>query len=419
VPEKTKKDARSSMIHLSASQIIDLIVERHLAQMGWNPKTKAFDREPIICRPIVMVGPAGIGKSEVPAQAAKKIAEIIEASVATRDCNLQFLEAPDLAGLGENVTVDGERVTVHGRPGLLPTTGRGIWFLDEPNRVNRDIRSAMLTLIQARRVNDYQVGKDWMIVMAMNPSEYAGVSYEVSEWDRALRDRVTFVWFDPSIKELMDYLREKYGNHIVLRWVESAGLNSATNHLLAFHGEEDRITPRGLEFLIRAINAAGGISSPNWFRAAVAEVGKDLAALLSAFVSTIKSVTAEEILDSWNEEVSQKLKDLEADGRFDALSTVAKSVSSLLYTRYDEGLALDAPESKKMIANVRAFMEQSPADLINTFFLNAGERLQTLPNKILFPTFVKELMRDSNFLQRHFATLKEVHKAAEKLARGE
>ena len=418
--EKTKAtDASSQMIRLSANQIIDLIVERHLAQMGWNPETKAFDRKGIICRPLVLVGPAGIGKSELPAQAAKRLSEIVGDEIRTRDCNLQYLESPDLAGLAENLNVEGERVTVHGRPGLLPKNGRGIWFLDEPNRVNRDIRSAMLTLIQARRVNDYQLGKDWMIVMAMNPAEHAGVTYEVGEWDRALRDRVTFIWFEPSVEELLAYLRGIYGDHLVIRWIESAGLNAATNHLLAFKGEEGRITPRALEFLIRAIEAAGGFGTENWFRAAKAEVGKDLAVLLSTFVQAVRTVTAEEVVDSFEKPTIEKLAALESEGRHDVLSNLNSSIAALLHKRFGEdAMPIDSKEAQAMIGRIARYLEVIPADAKNSFFIVTGEKLQTLPNKALYPAFVAVIMKGSPALQRHFKIVKDAQRAAEKSARG-
>lgn len=386
------KPQQTKLVELPASQIIDAIVKRYLAYIGWDG-VKVDGKKRLINRPLVLQGPKGVGKSELPAQAAKKIQEILGGAaskplagqkVMTRSCNLQFLECPDLAGLPYvEKDADGVTITRHGRPDLLPRDGFGLWFLDEPNRAGRDIRSALLTLIQDRRVNDYPIGPNWMIVMAMNPPEAHGVSYEVGEWDAALQDRISPINFQGSVRELTTHLRSIYGDHPVIRWIESSGFDAETNKVVDFKGH-GRCSPRGLEFMIRAIETEGGVDSPSWFQAASIEVGTENATVFSTYLRSIRTITGAEVVDGYNSEVEKKIQEFEADGRTDALVTLNGDIATLMVKRFEDGMKVGSPEFVKMMKNVCAYLEAAPAEARTAWFLTGGDRFNVLTDKTVF-----------------------------------
>ena len=313
-------------------------------------KTQWLNRT-IKTRFLCLVGHKGVGKSEIVEQCAAEL------GIECRIVNLQFCEAPDFLGLPY---IDKDGITRHARPSLLPDSGKGLLFLDEVNRCNRDIRQALISLLQARQVNDFKLGKDWTVVMAMNPVEADGISYEVQEFDAALEDRITKIEFKGDVVEFTDYMIKKYTDmHPVVRWI----LSQPT--IVDFKGKT-RTVPRGLEYLIARIGVDNnGIASNNKinFNSVAMEVGEQAAVVFQKFLSSEETIRPDDIIDNWNDDLAKKLKVLESQSRTDIITDILYGVCNIV-SRLEK-----ADVTPKKLENLMKFAEASSADVKITFFL--------------------------------------------------
>ncbi|MEI8108915.1 MAG: MoxR family ATPase [Verrucomicrobiota bacterium] len=112
-------------------------------------------------RSLMIWGPPGVGKSSIVEQVAQSAhLEII-------DLRLSQLAPTDLRGLP---IADG-KISRWLPPEFLPTTGRGILFLDELNMAPPAVQGIAQQLILNRQVGSYKVPEDWFVWAAGNRKE--------------------------------------------------------------------------------------------------------------------------------------------------------------------------------------------------------------------------------------------------------
>ncbi len=263
---------------LTIKTISNLLVIRFLQQM--NDVTTQL-------RPLYIEGHAGIGKSQMMKDICLILSSKTGQEVNLQTLNLQFCERPDFMGLPY---IDEMKTTKFARPNFLPLEGYGILFLDEANRVDTDIQSGMLTLLEDRNINGHKLGKNWMIVLAGNPSGVEnGVHYNVNSFDRALSDRVAKVPATGSLDDFKEYLHLKYPNHILLQVLDYIP------DIISFNGEE--CSPRAFEYAIKATKSCLGVEDPYFKQALNIELGDHTASqicavLQSGYIPTLRAVLA-------------------------------------------------------------------------------------------------------------------------------
>lgn len=241
--------------------------------------------------PLMIWGEAGVGKSQTVARVAKDL------GIGFKDLRLGLFEAPDLVGVfrqqevfpcfldfeegrpnaekgrlytryalfahlwnrhrnelpeeGPDQIVDwaiaGARErglghlfgirTVNSPPSWLPQPGtRGILFLDELNRANREVRQATFQIVLDRIVGQIPLPSGWILVSANNPPdvEGKGMGYRVNETqDRAFLSRWCHVGVEPKVGEW-------------LSWARRSGVNPAIRAFISEHGSEYLGSSRGV-----------------------------------------------------------------------------------------------------------------------------------------------------------------------------
>ncbi len=263
-------------IELALPALKDILVERYLFELK-NPENRL--------RSIYLEGHAGIGKSQLVRQVAEAVSQAIKEPVQCQVLNLQFCERPDFMGLPR---IDENGNTVYARPSFLPKEGLGILFLDEANRVDPDIQSGMLTLLEDRCVNGHEIGKSWMIILAGNPESAGdGSRYKVNEFDLALQDRIATVKVTGNVPDLIKFLEKKYSNHILLKFLDYFP------DFISFDGQG--CSPRSFEYAMRSTIGINDIKNPIFYRNISIELGSHSAThiigvLESGFIPTIKNV---------------------------------------------------------------------------------------------------------------------------------
>lgn len=131
-------------------------------------------------RPVFLWGPPGIGKSNIVAQIAGEL------EIECRDVRMVLLDPVDLRGLPS--VRDG--ITSWNTPDFLPTSGKGVLFLDELNRAPMLVQNAGFQLILDRKLGDYTLPSGWAVVGAGNREQDGG---GVSRMSSALANRFVHI----------------------------------------------------------------------------------------------------------------------------------------------------------------------------------------------------------------------------------
>ena len=147
----------------------------------------------------LIVGHRGIGKS----QSIKQYT--IENDLGFVDLRLgQMADAGDILGLPD--IVHETKQTKFMQPSMLPTSGKGVLFLDELNRASKDVLQAVFQLVLDRKINEYELPKGWHVVCAQNPPTE---DYDVNDFnDSAFADRFCQIKFEPTVKDWLEYARD-------------------------------------------------------------------------------------------------------------------------------------------------------------------------------------------------------------------
>lgn len=135
-------------------------------------------------QPVFLWGAPGVGKSQVVAQVAD------EMGLALTDVRAVLLDPVDLRGLPS--VKDGAAHWCP--PSFLPSSGKGILFLDELNAAPPLVQAACYQLVLDRRVGEYVLPDGWSVVAAGNRESDRAVTHRMPS---ALANR--FVHLDFSV----------------------------------------------------------------------------------------------------------------------------------------------------------------------------------------------------------------------------
>jgi len=99
--------------------------------------------------------------------------------------------------------------------------GNAILFLDEWNRGDKALVNALFTLTDERRIHDFTLHRNIMVVAAMNPSDGVYLVNE-AEKDHAIRKRLNFVYCVHDLKAWLDYTKKSKWYPLVPAFIKSA-----------------------------------------------------------------------------------------------------------------------------------------------------------------------------------------------------
>ena len=202
-------------------------------------------------RPVCLMGPTGIGKTEIVRQVAQeKDLAFLSYSVThhTRQSAIGLPRLTERQVDGKSVCVTeytlSEIVAEVWR--TMEETGkdRGILFLDEFNCASETLRPAMLQLLQSKSFGPHALPDGWMLVLAGNPGEY---NVSASALDPVMADRMRLLWLAPDYPAWRSYMTERGVHPMVLSY-----LDDHRGHFYVFEkGAEGTglVTARGWEDL--------------------------------------------------------------------------------------------------------------------------------------------------------------------------
>ena len=175
-------------------------------------------------RPVCLMGPAGIGKTEIVRQVAEEQGLAFLSYSVTHHTRQSAIGLPRLSQLeanGQTVSVTeytmSEIIAQVYR--TMEQTGlqEGILFLDEFNCASETLRPIMLQLLQQKTFGPHAIPDGWMLVLAGNPAEY---NASVCALDAVTADRLRLLWLRPDYPAWRSYMVGHHIHPIVLSYLD-------------------------------------------------------------------------------------------------------------------------------------------------------------------------------------------------------
>ena len=175
-------------------------------------------------RPILLMGPPGIGKTQVMEQAARECGVALVAYTITHHTRqsavgLPFIRQRNYGGRDVSVTEYTMSEIIASVYARMEATGlkEGILFIDEINCVSETLAPTMLQFLQCKTFGNQAVPAGWVIVAAGNPPEY---NKSVRDFDIVTLDRVRRMDIEPDLPVWKDYARAAHIHSAILSYLE-------------------------------------------------------------------------------------------------------------------------------------------------------------------------------------------------------
>ena len=238
---------------LSATNQIERAVKAYLSRDEHGLYQIPFEMQ----RPIILMGPPGVGKTAIVAQIADRMnINFVSYSIThhTRQSalGLPYIATSEFAGSEYKVSRYTMSEIIAAVYDSIEESGveEGILFLDEVNCASETLAPAMLQFLQYKTFGQHRLPEGWIIVCAGNPPEY---NRAARDFDPAMMDRLKRIDIAPDVNVWLDYA--------VSHGVHPAILTYLTNKPKNFYNVRASVTgtrmvtARGWEDLSRMILA--------------------------------------------------------------------------------------------------------------------------------------------------------------------
>ena len=184
----------------------------------------AYRIPPIRQRPILLMGPPGIGKTQIMQQIAEETGVGLVSYTLTHHTRQSALGLPFI----DKVMLGGEErtVTAYTMSEIIASVYRemertgvkeGILFLDEINCISETLTPMMLQFLQCKTFGNHEIPEGWVIVTAGNPPEY---NKSVREFDVVTLDRIKRIDVQPDFEVWKEYAYEQGIHPAVISYLE-------------------------------------------------------------------------------------------------------------------------------------------------------------------------------------------------------
>ena len=202
-------------------------------------------------RPLLLMGPPGIGKTAIVSQAAREAGLPLVAYTMTHHTRQSAVGLPQIkektfGGKEYAVTEYTMSEIIGAVYDAMRETGKdqGVLFLDEINCVSETLAPTMLQFLQNKTFGTHALPEGWVIVAAGNPPEY---NKSVRDFDIVTLDRLRVLNIQPEVEVFLNYAAQRVLHGAVLSYL---GLKPERFYHVSRDGAELRyVTARGWEDL--------------------------------------------------------------------------------------------------------------------------------------------------------------------------
>ena len=184
----------------------------------------AYRIPPIRQRPILLMGPPGIGKTQIMQQIAEETGVGLVSYTLTHHTRQSALGLPFI----DKVMLGGEErtATAYTMSEIIASVYRemertgvkeGILFLDEINCISETLTPMMLQFLQCKTFGNQQLPAGWVVVAAGNPPEY---NKSVREFDVVTLDRVKKIDIEEDFGVWKEYAYRRGIHGAILSYLE-------------------------------------------------------------------------------------------------------------------------------------------------------------------------------------------------------
>ena len=295
-------------------------------------------------RPVLLMGPPGIGKTQIMEQIAREckiglVSYTITHHTRQSAVGLPFIREKKFGGETFSVTEYTMSEFIAAVYEKMEQTGllEGILFIDEINCVSETLAPAMLQLLQCKTFGNQRVPEGWLIVAAGNPPEY---NKSVREFDTVTLDRIKLIQVEADYRVWREYAYRAGIHPSILSYLELKKEN--------FYRMETTVdgkmfvTARGWEDLSQFLYACGRIGKKadrevvrqylqHW------KVAKDFANYLELYEKYKKDYGLERIEEGiYTESAIERVKCAPFDEKLSVVGILSGKLGELFCRAYAE-----------------------------------------------------------------------------------
>lgn len=175
-------------------------------------------------RPLLLMGPPGIGKTQIMQQIASEceiglVSYTITHHTRQSAVGLPFIKEETFGEKTYSVTEYTMSEIISSIYRYIKETGleEGILFIDEINCVSETLAPTMLQFLQCKTFGNQAVPKGWIIAAAGNPPEY---NKSVRDFDFVTLDRVRRMNIEADLDVFKEYARDRQIHPFILSYLE-------------------------------------------------------------------------------------------------------------------------------------------------------------------------------------------------------
>lgn len=332
----------------------------------------AYEIPTVRQRPVFLVGPPGVGKTQIMEQIAREckiglVSYTITHHTRQSAVGLPFIIETNYGGKTYSVTKYTMSEIVASVYDKIESTGlkEGILFIDEINCVSETLAPTMLQFLQYKTFGNHRIPEGWIIVTAGNPPEY---NKSVRDFDVVTLDRIKLIHVEPDYEVWKAYAYEHALHPAVISY-----LNARTENFCRIETTVDGkffATPRGWEDLSKFIQVYEQMGKKA-DRDVVGEyiqfprIAKDFANYLELYYKYRDDYQMDEILSGIiRESLCNKLKRAPFDEKLGVIGFLLSRLGQNFRAVSDQGdrTGLLMDELKKISPEAENLSDESMAD---------------------------------------------------------